>query len=263
MLKPGINEISNADYHADKNWMSSSAFKLIIKDHNEFHSKYILGNWPSEKFVPALQFGTAAHTLLLEPHLFDYSVKVYSGLSRRGKDWQDFLATHHDKIILTRPEMDKLQALKECYQNNSDAVSILEKCQYEHTMVASMFDLRLKARADGINLDKGYIFDVKTTGFSAEKDIFAVTARDLFYDLSAALYCLVAEHIYKKPFDFYFIVLSKSDISCRVFKSSKKFLLDGGDKLTFAFEKYKHFLLTGNYDYGTIEEEVQNGIEEI
>ena len=44
MLKLGFNEdISNDDYHNDREFVSSSGLKLMLKDPRKFYKNYVLG----------------------------------------------------------------------------------------------------------------------------------------------------------------------------------------------------------------------------
>ena len=43
MLKIGLNNnITNEDYHNDREYESSSSLKLYLKDPKEYHNRYIL-----------------------------------------------------------------------------------------------------------------------------------------------------------------------------------------------------------------------------
>jgi hypothetical protein len=245
MLKLGINHVSNEEYHADRQYLSSSVFKLIHKDIKQYHEKYVLKIAEEPKNSSALTFGTVAHLLLLEPHLFKTEVVVYTKGQRRGQAWDIFKSENEGKHILTLPEYDKLQLLFESYKLHDNAVKYLDSTDKEFTMCSEYKGINVKARADAISIDNGYILDVKTTGYDGDVESFKSTVDDLYYDLSGALYCLIAEQIYNKPFDFYFLVLSKKDNMTHFYKMSKATKLSGINRLNESIEKYNYYLKNG------------------
>lgn len=256
-----LQNTTNAEYHADRKYLSSSAIKMLYKDPTEYYDKYVLGNWPKQNSA-ALDFGTAAHLAILEPHLFDQQVAVYTGGTRRGKAWDEFKAST-DKLILTLPEKEKLDILMGAYNNCTAAKNLIEGCQFEHTMTASMDDIPVKCRHDAINVSKGYIVDVKTTGYAGDIETFRDTVNELCYDLSGYMYSTIAQLNHGIPFDFYLIVLSKTDLNCMVYRMSRYTFTSGAQKFKSGIETYKKCLLTNNWQRDILSVEVQDGIQDI
>lgn len=264
-LNPGI---SNADYHGDKRYLSSSSLKLLLKDIEEFNRQYNLGEQReiSKPLQNAFDEGTYAHSLILEPHLIPEEFAFYPEFRKAGKVWEDFKAANSDKIILSKPQRKRTEALiEQGYNKRPEAVKLIEPCEVEFTVADEINGVLLKARADAINIEKGYIADVKTTGSEADLDIFKWKVDDFEYGLSAALYCMMFERYYGKPFDFYFVVLSKKTKICEVFKMSKERMQQGKIKVFKALEIYKKAVETGNWtsDNKTIEDEIETGDYEI
>lgn len=263
-MRIGINEnLTNEQYHGDRNFISSSGLKLLYTDPQEYYQKYVLGNWPDQKASSGLSFGTAAHYAILEPHLYATEVVTFTGGIRRGKVWEEFLAENAGKTILTKPEREKLDLLVPSYHANEQAVELVAPCQFEHSLGAVVDGVNLKCRCDGIDVDRGIIIDVKTTAFSSAVESFSQTAKELYYDLSAAVYVEVAKQVYDKDFSFYFIVLSKSDMNCRVFKTSKLTLAEGYSKMATAIETYKRCLLTNIWERDNLNSDEQLSESEI
>jgi len=137
------------------------------------------------------------------------------------------------------------------YKKHPEAPSFISGGEPEQTICAVYQDVPIKVRFDYINVDKGYIADVKTTKEPAGPEVFAATAFNentkypLMYDLSAALYLAIAEQYYGKPLDFYFIVLSKADVACDVYRLSAASRAAGQAKVNKALLKYKQALATG------------------
>lgn len=259
MLKLGVNpNVTNEEYHADRQYISSSGLKTVLKDPREYYKKYILGE-AEESNNPNFLFGTVAHLRLLEPHLYDGAVTVWKG-QRRGAAYDEFKRST-DKIIITDAEAMKLDVLESAFRSHPNS-NLLDNCEFEHTMVSELAGVAVKARADAINVSGGFIVDVKTTGYVGELDVFKSTVAGLDYDLSAALYCSIAKQIYNRDFDFYFIVLSKNDLSCRVYKLSSATASIGHTKLTKSLEIYKACILTNIWSHDILSED-DNSILEV
>ena len=259
----GINSgVDNATYHADKTAYSSSALKTILKSKQDFYKRYILREPEDVKNVGALNMGTALHTRILEPHLFETEIAVFPGAMRRGREWELF-SKENKKTIITLSELDKVNNMYDSYANNPTAVNLTEGCDYEHTLVADYEGIRLKVRCDGIHIEKGYILDVKSTSYASGADIFRDVIAQLSYDLSGYMYCKVASLVYDKKFDFYFVVCSKSDGQCRVYKMSNETMAEGKKAFTYSIDTLKKSLLTNNWDDDSLELEDNETIEEV
>jgi hypothetical protein len=103
----------------------------------------------------------------------------------------------------------------------------------------------IKVRFDAIDVERGMILDIKTTGQSAELESFKLTMDGLKYPLSGALYCEMAKQFYGKEFTFYYIVLGKKvPPSCHVYKTSKETAFQGTIMVHAALEKYKTAMKT-------------------
>jgi hypothetical protein len=69
--------------------------------------------------------------------------------------------------------------------------------------------------------------------------VFRRVVKELGYELSAALYCDIAYRVYGKLFDFYWVVISKSDLDAQVYKASSQTLSEGSALVNRALVLYK------------------------
>lgn len=236
---------TNAEYHANKTHLSSSGLKLLLKDAAQFYNDYILGNRVSES-KPAFDEGSFVHTLVLEPHkIAEYA--IFPGLRKAGNAFEAFKAENPGKIILSAGQMLRCKDLVQAYNCMPLAVEMISGGFAEHSMDSTILDVPVKARADYINVDKSYIVDVKTTSLPSGLEIFAETVSQYGYDLSAALYAQIAYDTYGKLFDFYWLVLSKADGQCHIYKASSATLSKGNADVISAIVKYKKCLTTGDW----------------
>lgn len=245
-LQLGINHVTNAEYHADTEFLSSSKLKLLLTDLPKFHKEIILGDKAPQEQKNAFDEGSYVHSLILEPHKIASEYVFFSGFRKQGKEWESFQANAPaDKRILSKPQKHRCEQWASSIKQRLLQVLFLTKGAAEHTICAILQDVKVKVRCDRINIEEGWIADIKTTGSPADLELFKYTMKDYFYQLSAALYCMVAELVYAKKFNFYFIVVSKTDNVCDVYKLSEKTRLEGIVQVTKALNIYKQCLNTG------------------
>lgn len=237
-------EISNKEYHADISKLSSSMLKLLLRDPQQFYNKYIAQNVEEEK-KDVFDEGTLVHALLLEPHVIEKAFAFYPGLRKAGEAWELFKKENEGKITMRTAQLLKCKEYAKAAQDRAEAMQLISGGVPEHSMYANILGLPVKARADYINVDSGYIVDVKTTSYPAEWEMFRQTVAELHYGLSAALYCDIAEQTYKRKFDFYFVVISKTDLKCDVYKTSAETLSEGRASYLKALRLFKQCTESG------------------
>lgn len=240
-----LAESNNTQYHANRTHLSSSMLKLLLKDPQRFYREWVLGE-RNDEYNPAFVEGSLTHTLCLEPHkLAEYA--IFEGARRYGRAFDEFLAKNQDRTIVTATQLEKAQRYSQACLSHPTASELLTGGIAEHTMSGTLLDIPVKARADYINEAKGYIVDVKTSRLLNDIDLFKGTCKEFGYDLSAALYCAIASQVYGKPFDFYWIVISKDSLACEVYKASSKTLREGTIAYTAAIALYKQCMQTGEW----------------
>ena len=242
-LSPGINNCSNEEYHGDKSYLSSSNLKLLIKDIEKFKKEFIDGE-KEHKQVNAFDEGNYAHSLILEPENISSEYAFFPGFKKMGNQWNEFKAANSDKIMLSKPQKHRVEQWVESYKKRPEATNLISGGNAEYSLAGTLMDVPIKVRADYINVDEGYIVDVKTTGYDSDVDTFKHVVKTLSYDLSAALYCKMFEEFYKKEFDFYFVVLGKKSIDCQVYKISQETRERGETLVIQALNTYKRCLET-------------------
>jgi exodeoxyribonuclease VIII len=263
-LSEGLNNCTNEQYHGDKSYISSSGLKLLLKDPALFYDEIILGKKES-KHIAAFDEGSYAHTLILEPHMVDQEYSFFPEWRKAGEAWTAFKEAEENqgKIILSVPQRKRVEGLIEAYSKRKCALDLISGGFPEYTVAGEINGVRLKARADYINIDKGYIADVKTTGYSSELDTFSFTVDRFSYELSAALYAMMFERHFGKPFDFYFIVLSKKEKTCDVFKASEDTMERGKMMVYQALATYQKCLKAGVWGSIAVKEAISDDEYEI
>lgn len=235
--------MSNLEYHADRLHLSSSSLKTLIQSPEQFFQEYILNQRPQSS-ADHFTEGSFMHTLILEPELIS-QYAIFPGLRKAGAAWEQFKKDNEGKQILSMPQKMKCEKLYESYAAMSVATSLISGGIPEHNMTSTILGVPVKARADYIVPARRCIIDVKTTSMPSGKDSFAQTIQQYKYDLSAALYCQIAHDTYGHLFDFYWLVLSKDDKQCHVYKASTDTLSAGAALVTKALVLYKKCLNSG------------------
>lgn len=246
ILQPGPNPgLTNAEYHSEKAHQSSSNLKLILQNPEQFYQEKVLGNKAPEGEKPHLILGSFVHSLVLEKDQVEREYAFFEGWRKAGADYKAFQELHPGKTILSKPQKQVGENLARAVSANSTALKLLTGGQAELSYSGSILDVPVKMRADYINIEQGYIADIKTTSHPTDTDIFKATVGEFRYDLSAALYCQIAHDWHHKVFDFYFIVISKADLGCQVYKASTATLSRGAADVLKALVLYKKCSASG------------------
>jgi exodeoxyribonuclease VIII len=267
-LKDGFNEDVNNDYyHSNRQYKSSSALKLILKDPRQYYKTYVL-NEPSSISSDALSIGSYVHTRILEPHLVDEEYAIYTS-RKQGKAWEDFKEENEGKTILSSSQKSLSDSMIAEFEKatikigNADnekevfIKSFFEGGVPEETLCGKLDGYPIKVRFDYRKEfeDFGSINDLKTTGspMSNREEVEEICAY-WDYDLSAALYVDMVTKATGKPHDFYFVFISKKNYETKIFKASETMLERGRDKYKKAIELLKKAESSGIYFDNRIEE---------
>lgn len=241
-LVDGLNDVSNEIYHSDRKYLSSSVLKVLYKDLAEYKRQYIDGIKQTFGNENALSEGSLTHAYILEPHNVPNDFIFFPGLRKAGADWEAFKASlpeTRSKTIISKPQKIRVDSYLDAYRARPEAVQMISGGFAEQTICGELFGVPIKVRFDYINVERGEIYDVKTTGDFATPEAFKETIKKYSYQLSAALYCAMAEKFYGKPFKFFFIAISKQHPPiCEVYKASEATMAEGLRMVRVACEKY-------------------------
>ncbi len=183
---------SATEYHSDKLAVSASALRRMQRS----PAHYLAYASSANQQTAARRWGTALHTAVPEPALFQASYVVWSG-KRRGKAWQSFQSANAGKEILTQTEYDEITKAASVASGTvivegtggneytvGDLVTLgeVEKTYY---WLDQESGLTCKARMDLVV--QHVSFDLKSTG-DARRFAFERHAATDGYDIQAAFY---------------------------------------------------------------------------
>ena len=183
---------------------------------------------PTEDNIHLLM-GAAFHTMVLEPHKFDYeTVDASSRLTKKYKE----AAEEAGKMLLLDSDMTQLKSMQKTIDSNDLVTSILrgDNVEYEVPMIAEIEGEMWKGKADAINHDDQLIIDVKTT---SDLSKFHLSAKRYNYDSQA--------YIYKQLFgyDMVFVVIDKKTNLLGFYDCSQNFYRTGKEKVERAVHAYR------------------------
>lgn len=237
---------TNESYHSNRTHLSSSMLKLLLTDRQRFYETWVL-NITKDDYKPQFEEGSVTHSLILEPEKVAQEYAFFEGVRRAGKAYEQFCEDNPGKKVITTSLKARAEKHRQALLIRPEAVALLQNGHAEHTILGEILGIPVKARADYINAEAGIICDIKTTSYPSDVEIFKGTVKEFMYDLSAALYKQIAEQVYQKEFSFYWIVISKSDNTCHVYKAASETLRFGTSLLMKALITYKQSKETGNY----------------
>ena len=232
MIKQGIylnSELSADDYHSDKSILSRSALMDFKKSPRTYWANHLNPNRPIKNITPAMHFGSAFHTLILEPHLFEEQYFVLPEkvlLKEVGKEkYHAFKkiekeASQTEKHVLSQADYQKLLSMRESLLAHSRAIGLLEGgvCESSYVWQDEHTGLMLKSRPDilhpNIYVDLKTIDDASPHSFQNSMvkrgyHIQAAMVDDGVYTLSgnklAAFINICVEKTYPHPVAIYII----------------------------------------------------------
>lgn len=213
-MKPGVYEgIPNAEYHGGPG-ISKSGLDLVHRSPMHYNAVVTASN--DRTPTPAQELGTAAHAIILEPHVFDESYVLAPKFDRRTKEGKAAAAAFEDenagKICLLQETWDQLFAMAAAVNAHPAAGSLLTSCPGEAEKSVYWIDattgVLCRCRPDWWR-DDNVIVDLKTTE-DASQEGFAKSIANWRYDVQAAYYLDgVQQATGKRPKAFVFIAVEK------------------------------------------------------
>ena len=143
----------------------------------------------------AMALGTAVHSAILTPDLFDSEyIPRPEGLklnTKEGMEWKKEIAK--EKQVLTEEDSRMIDGIRLSIRDNKDAQIILANTESEVSFFAEYMGVRVKGRVDGLNENRHYIFDLKTTNQAINPKQFERTIYNYGYYLQGAFYLMLSE----------------------------------------------------------------------
>lgn len=214
-MNPGIyTDITNEQYHSSEG-ISRSGIMAFRRTPLHYWHRYLNPERSVEAPTLAMEFGSALHTLILEPKKFidDYIIEekfneeinkplLLKDVGREAFEKDKINQFNHKKMkdkfnnsfklrsigkkIISEQDVKKINDMAESFHRNEDADCLIKNSDYENSIywIDKESGVLCKARAD-IMCDR-YIADIKTTKDASEYD-FKNSIRKYGYDIQAAM----------------------------------------------------------------------------
>lgn len=221
-------------YHALP-YVSSSQLKyLYAHSPQHYHAKFIAKTMPEFEPSPAMIFGTACHSKILTPLLFDQEVYVcpkFDGRTKEGKELKAKIDVESaGKVLINEAQFLDLVRIDQSVRDNPPARELLEVIISE----VSLFwkcpgsGMMMKARLDGLHPE--HFIELKTAK-DASPSGFTKAAFNLNYDLSAAHYLEGVRNVFGfKPPVYFIVVETETPFVSQVYLASDDFIEVGHAK---------------------------------
>ena len=147
--------------------------------------------------TPAMRFGRACHTAVLEPDRFPLEYVVFDGARRAGKEWDAFAAVNSARTILKADEYQTALALRDAVHAHPVAGQLLASGLPELSLqwTDAATGLPCKARIDWWDDSTLALTDLKTTK-DVQARVFGHLAARLGYHGQVAFYRAGVKAVY-------------------------------------------------------------------
>jgi PDDEXK-like domain of unknown function (DUF3799) len=184
--------LSNEDYHRLKA-VSPSRLSWLAKSPLHYYDQFLAEDRESPKPTPAMLKGTALHTAILEPNLWDSIIAVpphsFDRRTKVGKELADeFERESAGKIVLSPDDADEVRRMADAVRKHPAAGFLLElpgRREASYSWSDEATGLECKTRPDWHSEDRRIVVDIKTTK-DASRVEFAKSIANFDYHVQAA-----------------------------------------------------------------------------
>ena len=229
-------DISNKEYHSGGEYYSSSQLKDALEGRTHFYNKH-LAKITKKQESSAFDVGTAAHTLLLEPELYDTEVLIYKSRGK-GDTIKLFRLDNPDKTVISNIQDCQVRQWIKIVKKNKLAMKYFTGGIAEKSVYTTLNGKKCKARFDYMNVEEGFISDLKTTTGKLTEDSIRSKVLQWSYHLSSAFYLDIMNKVCNnKLTDFVLVFFSKDTFQIKVVKLDKSMIEEGRQMYKKALEE--------------------------
>lgn len=208
----GVYDITNEQYH-ESDGISRSQLMLLDKSPYHFWYQTLSGLAIKQESTPAMNIGSAFHTMLLEPAKFQKEFAVAPKVDRRttkGKEeWEIFSTLSFGKIILTDDQFSKVSKMVELVSKHEIVTTLLDEAVYEQSIYWTDKETGLQFKTRPDIWSSKMVVDLKTTA-NASPYSFTRSALEYGYYLQAGMAYEACKAL-GKPFDMFVILACEKE----------------------------------------------------
>lgn len=184
--------LTNEAYHALPA-VSPSRLKVLARSPLHYYDQWVAPDREVRQPTAAMQLGTALHTAVLEPELWDATVAVLpQAFDRRTKVGRElaaaFEAEAEGRIVLTPEDAAQVRAMADAVRSHPASRFLLDlagRREASYTWTDQGTGIACKCRPDWHSMDRRIVVDVKTTR-DASRAEFSRSIAGFDYHLQAA-----------------------------------------------------------------------------
>ena len=215
MLDPELKELGivsgldNDLYHKARG-LSCTNLKIMLRSPAHYHASILF----PQKTTSEMQLGSALHTAVLQPDLFDEQYIELPKIDRRTKEGKELYKQYSDsgKVLLDSATVATVQKMRDSLLQHPIISSVLSDGQPELSCFGCLSEFPhtlVKCRPDWYNTELGVLLDLKTSCDASPK-AFAKASADYLYHLQNALYLDLFSRVSGKHIQaFLFAVVEK------------------------------------------------------
>jgi len=235
-----IDDMPATDYHKIEA-LSASGAKSLLRSPAHFVAMKETFKEPT----PAMRLGTAVHTMILEPELFDAEIAVMPKFDKRTnlgkKAIEEWAEEQKGKCIIDHYQHERAKQIAESVWAHPFFKERVHSGKAEQTLLWEQYGVQCKARLDYCR--DNTIFDVKTCQ-DASPEGFAKQIANFQYHVQAAHYSMGFRRIKGEKLDRFIFIAVESDFPhmVGVYTLDRTSLMAGQMKMEAAAKAYRQVL---------------------
>lgn len=253
-IAPGVYpDLSNDDYHGHKGSISKSGISLMLESPQKYKARYLDG-YQQETTQPMI-IGSATHTAVFEPDLFDSEYVVAPKFDKRTKAgkaaFAEFQETAGGRIVIDNKDALTINLIRDAVHSHPKAGAIVKSAgaMVESSIFSEHAEtgFLVKIRPDFMLPDQGVMADLKTTT-NASWQGFSKSIVNFTYHIQAGMYLEVARQQGFEVQDFLLIAVEKTPpYAVGVYYADREMIELGKEEYDRGMELYVECMSTGEF----------------
>ena len=206
MSKNELSQLTNLEYH-QRPEVSKSDIDLLLKSPYHFKNKHLF-----REETKSFDIGSAVHSLVLEPHLFNEEFAIAPICDRRTKEgketYNNFVAESEGKTVLSNDDFLLCNSMAESVHNQKATNVFLRDGVAEYSYFSEFEGVPVRCRPDYYNEKLGVVVDLKTTIDSGHKGFMSSVGK-FNYHIQVAFYSDVMKSLGMPVNKFLFVAVEK------------------------------------------------------
>lgn len=181
-------DVSEEEYYSDELHESNSRLSVFRDSVPKYYAQFIEKSIDGKQ-SKSMDFGSAFHLALLQPHLFDKEVAIGPDINKNTTEYKTWKKEHSHQLILDSDQESAIQKMVAGVAKNNKAVELLNSAGSTEQAIRwqdNWTGIWCKCKVDYL-LDQGIILDIKTCR-DPSGVVFSTTCGQLDYECQAAFY---------------------------------------------------------------------------